>query len=153
MNILFEKIIQTKSIVLSSRPVWKCKSCPEYGIRPSCPPAVPSWQEAKEWLKSFNRAELIKFSIDMNNFMQDKSNCISYLLEKEKLYFKENNLYTFALFPGNCCLCEDCVCESGKSCAKPTLVRPSIESIGIELNKLVDINFQESVLYGMVLID
>ncbi len=35
----------------------------------------------------------------------------------------------------------------------PEKVRPSIDAIGIEISSLVEIDFSESVLYGMVMVE
>ncbi len=153
MKVLWEREIDASEIVVSPRPVWKCRACPMYGKRPSCPPHAPTWREAKEWVRYFRKALLIKFSIDMDDFENEKRKAILYLLKKEGELFREGNFYAMALFPGSCNLCDDCPFERGEPCRFPTKVRPSIDAIGIEIGKLVKIDFSESVLYGMVLID
>ncbi|WP_457751965.1 DUF2284 domain-containing protein [Thermococcus sp.] len=153
MKVLWERKVPADKIVVSPRPVWKCHSCPMYGKRPSCPPHVPDWWEAREWVRSFKWALLIKFEIDMDSFEEDKKEAILYLLRRESEFFKDGNMYAMALFPGSCNLCEDCPFERGEPCKMPFKVRPSIDAIGIEINALVEIDFSESVLYGMVLID
>jgi len=153
MRVIWEREVSADKIVVSPRPVWKCRSCPMYGKRPSCPPHAPDWREAKEWVRSFKRALVIKFEIDMDTFEEDKREAILYLLRRESGFFKDGNMYAMALFPGSCNLCEDCPFERGEPCKMPSKVRPSIDAIGIEINALVEIDFSESVLYGMVLID
>ena len=153
MIIIYEKEINTGDIVVSPRPIWKCRTCPVYGKSPSCPPHVPSWKEAKEWVKHFKRALLIKFQINYENFEEEKRKVLLYLLEKEEKLFKAGNPYAFALFPGNCNLCNECEFEKSGKCLIPTKVRPSLDAIGIELSKIVDLDFSESVLYGLILVD
>ncbi len=153
MRVLWEREIDASEIVVSPRPVWKCRSCPMYGKRPSCPPHVPDWGEAREWVEHFRRALLIKFEINMEDFEGEKRKVLLYLLKREEELFKEGHMYAMALFPGNCNLCDDCPFERGEPCRMPTRVRPSIDAIGIEIGRLVKIDFSESVLYGMVLID
>lgn len=153
MKVLWEKEITADEIAVSPRPIWKCRSCPMYGKRPSCPPHVPDWREAKDWVRHFKRALIIKFEIAMDRFEQDRREALLYLLKREEELFKERKMYAMALFPGNCNLCDDCPFERGEPCRMPTKVRPSIDAIGIEIGRLVDIDFSESVLYGMIFID
>lgn len=153
MKILFEKEIQAGDIVISPRPVWKCRSCPDYGRAPSCPPHVPSWREAKEWISFFSRALLVKFAIGKNSFTDDKLAALHYLLDKEKELFASGKLYASALFPGSCILCSECAFAKKGTCAHPTMVRPSLDALGIELTGITELDFRESVLYGLVMID
>ncbi len=153
MRVLWEREIKTGKIRVSPRPVWKCMTCPMYGKRPGCPPNAPSWRETKQWVKSFERAILVKFEIDMKNFKEEKRKVLNWLLRKERELFRQGNMYAFALFPGSCNLCEDCPYERGKPCRMPEKVRPSVDAVGIELTSIIDINFSESVLYGIVFID
>ncbi|GAB6102107.1 DUF2284 domain-containing protein [Thermococcus atlanticus] len=153
MKVLWEREIKAEEIVVSPRPVWKCMACPMYGRRPSCPPHAPPWREAKDWVRHFKKALIIKFEVDMDSFEKDKREALLYLLKKEEEFFKKGKMYAFALFPGNCNLCDDCPFERGEPCRMPTRVRPSIDAIGIEIGRLVEIDFSESVLYGMIFID
>ncbi|WP_324736587.1 DUF2284 domain-containing protein [Thermococcus sp. SY098] len=153
MKIIYEKEIDTGSIVVSPRPVWKCRTCPVYGKSPSCPPHAPSWKESKEWIKHFKKALLLKFQLDYEDFEEEKRKVLLYLLQKEEELFRKGNPYVLALFPGNCNLCEVCEFEKSGHCRMPTKVRPSIDAIGIELSKIVDLNFGESVLYGLILVE
>ncbi|WP_297463582.1 DUF2284 domain-containing protein [Thermococcus sp.] len=153
MRVLWEKEIDASGIVVSPRPVWKCRACPMYGKRPSCPPYVPEWREAREWVGHFRRALLIKFEINMDDFENEKRKVILHLLKREAELFREGKFYAMALFPGSCNLCDDCPFERGEPCRMPTRVRPSVDAIGIEIGKLVKIDFSESVLYGIILVD
>lgn len=153
MKIIWEKEIPAEKIVVSPRPVWKCKACPTYGKSHSCPPYAPSWRETKELVKHYRRALLIKFEINSKNFEEEKRKVLNYILKREGELFKNGNLYATALFPGNCNLCEECEFEKSGSCKMPSKVRPSIDAVGIELSKIVELDFSESVLYGLILID
>ncbi|CAB49741.1 DUF2284 domain-containing protein [Pyrococcus abyssi] len=153
MEVLEIREIQAKDIVVSPRPVWKCRTCPMYGKRPSCPPYAPSWKETIEVMKHYKRAILVKFKIDTSRFEEEKRRVLVWLLNKEKELFREGNYYALALFPGNCNLCEECTFETEGKCKKPEMVRPSIDAIGIELSSIIEIRFNEPVLYGMILVD
>ena len=153
MDIIFEKEIQASTIIISPRPVWKCRSCPNYGKTLSCPPHAPSWHEAKEWVSCFSRSLLIKFAIGRESFKDDKLAALHYLLDKEKELFASGKLYASALFPGSCTLCSKCSFAKKGTCAHPTMVRPSVDALGIELTSITELDFRESVLYGLVMID
>ncbi len=153
MEVLWEKEVDASSIVVSPRPVWKCRACPMYGKRPSCPPYAPDWREAKEWVGSFKKALIVKFSINMESFEEEKRKALLWLLKREAELFREGKLYAMALFPGNCNLCDDCPFERGQACRMPDKVRPSVDAVGIELSSLVDIDFSESVLYGVIMVE
>ncbi|BAA30424.1 DUF2284 domain-containing protein [Pyrococcus horikoshii] len=153
MEVLEIREVQAKDVVISPRPVWKCRTCIMYGKRPNCPPYVPSWKEARELLKHYRKILLIKFKIDVENFEEEKRKVLRWLLNKEKELFKKGNYYSLALFPGSCNLCDTCTFETEGKCKMPEMVRPSINAIGIELSSLVEINFNEPVLYGIILVD
>lgn len=153
MKIICEKEIEAQKIVVSPRPVWKCRACPEHGKTPSCPPHVPSWKETREWISSFQTALFIKFETDMSNFEGEKREVLTYLLEKEKEFFAEGCPFAFALFPGNCNLCDECEFERDGKCLHPTNVRPSADAVGIEIGSFTEIDFTENVLYGLILTD
>jgi predicted metal-binding protein len=153
MHIIFEKNINVSSIKISPRSIIKCTNCPQYDKNPSCPPKAPDYILARKWLYSYAKALLIKCFIDNNFFETQKREMLKMLLDREKFYFSQNKLYAYALFPGNCNLCETCSYYDKKVCLKPTLVRYSLDAVGIEISSIVDIDFSESVLYGLILIE
>ena len=152
MQLVREEVIDTNRIVVSPRPVWKCKMCSMHGKRLSCPPFVPSWKETKEWISFYKKALLYKFSVDMDEFEGEKRRAIEFLLEKEKKLFKEYP-FVYALFPGSCNLCLDCPVERGHECLKSTLVRPALDALGIEITSITDVDFSEKVLYSLVFLE
>ncbi|WP_048152137.1 DUF2284 domain-containing protein [Palaeococcus ferrophilus] len=153
MRVILTREVEAEDITVSPRPVWKCRSCPMYGKRPSCPPHAPPWGEAREWVRSYRRALLVKFEVDYSRFEEEKREVLNHLLELENKLFREGKAYAFALFPGNCNLCLDCPFERTGECRMPEKVRPSIDAVGIELSSITEINFSESVLYGLVMIE
>lgn len=153
MEIIFERQIPADKIVVSPRPVWKCRTCPNYQNSPSCPPYAPSWKDTRDWIRFFQTAIIVKFQIDMAGFETEKREVLGYLLKKEQIFFNEGHPFAFALFPGNCNLCEECEFKRGGTCKDPTKIRPSVDAVGIEIKSIVRIDFSESVLYGLILID
>lgn len=152
MKIVYEKKIKSDDIVITPRPVWKYKTCSFYNKRPSCPPFTPSWRDAKEWVEHYFFALLIKFAVDMKNFEAEKREVINWLLRKESELF-EQYPFVFALFPGVCNLCVDCDFEKTGVCTFPNKVRPSLDALGIEISKLVKLDYSEEVLYSVILLD
>lgn len=153
MRVVFTREVEAGSITVSPRPVWKCRSCPMYGKRPSCPPHAPPWNEAREWVGSYRKALLLKFEVDYSRFEEEKREVLNHLLELETELFRKGKAYAFALFPGSCNLCSECSFERTGKCQLPEKVRPSIDAVGIELSSITEINFSESVLYGLVMIE
>lgn len=153
MKVLFEKEVRTDKIVVSPRPIWKCRACKNYYSKPSCPPYTPDWKETRDWIKCFKKALLIKFQVEMENYKQEKREVLKYLLNKQKELFSKGYEFAHALFPGECNLCEDCLHDEKGNCINPEQKRPSISSVGIELSSLVNIDFSESVLYGLIIVE
>ena len=153
MKVIYEKEVEAARIVVSPRPAWKCRVCPMYGKSPSCPPHVPLWKETRDWIKCFQRAVIVKVETDRSNFEGEKREAITCLLKKEKDFFVKGCPFAFALFPGNCNLCEECGFETDEKCPYPTRVRPSVNAVGIEISSFVKIDFCEDVLYGLIMVD
>jgi len=152
MKIQYERIIPAERIKITPRPVWKCRSCEFFGKNPSCPPYVPSWQGTREFVKSYKKALLIKFQVNMKEFEKEKKEILLYLLKKERELLSEYP-YAYAVFPGACNLCEVCEFEKFGRCPTPQKVRPSLDALGIEIASIVKINFNESVLYSLIFLD
>lgn len=153
MNVIFEKYIEIENLKISPRSIIKCTSCPQYKKNPSCPPNSPEYFLAKEWLQSYSLAMLIKCAIDYSDFEPQKRRMLNYILEKEHKLFNQNKPYVYALFPGSCNLCETCQFEKNGICVFPNKVRYSLDAVGIEIGSIIEINFKESVLYGLILIE
>ena len=153
VNLLYEKDISPSAITVSPRPVWKCRCCREYGIRPSCPPRVPGWMEAREWVHSYKRSILLKFGITSSDYEGEKKEILLHLLGREDDLFRNGYTLSHALFPGCCNLCVTCAITEGKGCSQPHRVRPSVNAIGIEIAGIVRLDFNESVLYSLIMVD
>lgn len=152
MRLVYEREIDASKILVSPRPVWKCRTCVFYGKRPSCPPLVPSWREAGEWVKSYKKALLLKFEVNMEDFEEGKREVLNYLLNRERELFSRYP-YAYALFPGACNLCQECGYERSGNCPRMQDVRPSLDAVGIEITSVVKINFKENVLYSLIFLD
>ncbi|MEM1578892.1 MAG: DUF2284 domain-containing protein [Archaeoglobaceae archaeon] len=148
MRIVFEREIEVKEIVVTPRPIWKCKSCENYGKSPSCPPNAPSWKEFKELLRHYKKALLIKFGIE-GDFEKEKREILEFLLKKERELMKKGYTFALALFPGKCNICEECKTP----CRFPEKMRFSLSAIGVEVAKLTKLDAKENVLIAIILLD
>lgn len=156
MKVINEFMVNVASVVVSQRPIFKCRACPDYATTPSCPPHTPSVADCREWVGAFKRAMIIKYSIesgDFGVFVKEKRAVQEHLLEREMAEFKAGNGYAMALFPGSCVLCETCSFIKAGECIAKNRVRPSVDAVGIEIARLVNLDFNENALYGMVFID
>ncbi len=152
MRVAYEMEIDVDVVRVTPRPVWKCRTCAFYGKRPSCPPFVPSWKEAREWVHSYRKALLIKFDIQTDDFEEEKRKVLTYLLQRERELFRKYP-YALALFPGARNLCDVCTYEKSGTCPRIQDVRPSLDALGIELTCVVQINFEENCLYSLIFLE
>jgi len=147
MKIIFEREVDAKEIPVSPRPVWKCRSCPNYGKSPSCPPNTPSWKDFEELLKHYKKALVLKFAVE-KDFESEKREIQRYLLEKEKELARSGHTFAIAFFPGNCSLCEEC-----RIPCRDARMRYSLSAMGVEVGKLLEIKPGEMSLVGLILLD
>ncbi len=153
LKIIFEKDFNPAEIKISPRPVWKCRNCVEYNLNPSCPPYAPDWREAEKFIKSYKKARIYKFGVDIKYYKESKKKIERYLIEVEKQNFRKYN-YVYAIYPGSCNYCDKCTFDMAIGrCKNFQYVRPSINAIGIEISSIVDIDFNEQVLYGIILFE
>lgn len=136
-----------------------CRACPNYNRRWSCPPYEFSvetvWDQYNDILlyedkvivkpelleKSFNQEEINELSRILLTPAQRQM--IDTLLTMEKQYPGSR-----ALFAGTCELCENCDKEHGIPCRHPELLRYSIEALGGNVAKAVQIYFDDIILWA-----
>ncbi len=152
MHILSEKKLKTKRLRVTPRPSYKCRACVNYNIKRSCPVFVPSWQESKQFIKTYKYFLLIQYKLDnTKDFELEKKEAILSLLEKEKELLKKYT-YAYTLFPGNCNLClEDCS-KNNDTCKNKADVRPSTSAMGIELDSVISFSKNYEHLWGIILL-
>lgn len=133
-----------------------CRECPNYNRRWSCPPyefSVESiWNQFTDILlyeekvfvspeirdKSFNHEEINELSRAL--LAPAKRQMTDTLLTMEKEYPGSR-----ALFAGTCELCENCDKEQGIPCGHPEIMRYSIEALGGNVAKAVQIYFDDTI--------
>lgn len=142
-------IIDTAIIPIEDAIIEYCKKplCASYGKSAHCPPHAPKPAEARKLLKSFQKALLFKLGVATKVLMTDESNeafrkIYEIASELEAAAQKAGFVRTKGLAAGSClpvfCKKNKCqVVEEGKKCRFPSLARPSMEAVGINVFKLV----------------
>jgi predicted metal-binding protein len=122
----------------------KCQfGCACFGKNFSCPPYVPSIKETQTMLKEYRVGLLIEF-VATNSIRQQELKEVMWELEREA--FLAGLVKAFSFSGGPCRRCTTCMASEcigmtigakGK-CRYPELLRPSMESAGIDVFGLVE---------------
>ena len=133
-----------------------CEECENYGKNWNCPPF--DFDVMEVW-NSFNKLKIIAFKLDfsdeeLNMEYSDKE--LEFILKRlERMKVKlMNEIYalenenSYGLFLGNCNLCMKCTREFGMPCKMPFKMRYSIESLGGNVDQLIEDIFGFKILYA-----
>ena len=133
-----------------------CEECENYGKNWNCPPF--DFDVMEVW-NSFNKLKIIAFKLDfsdeeLNMEYSDKE--LEFILKRlERMKVKlMNDIYAlesetaYGLFLGNCNLCMKCTREFGMPCKMPFKMRYSIESLGGNVDQLIEDIFGFKILYA-----
>lgn len=134
-----------------------CKECPVYKNNWSCPPF--NFNPEDIW-KSYNSLKIVAFKFDFSKeilskkFSEDEITLIFKGLKEEKnklinvLYELEKDKdNSMALFLGHCELCDKCTKEINKPRIYPEKMRHSIESLGGDVDYLIEDLFGYKILW------
>lgn len=133
-----------------------CEDCENYGKNWNCPPF--DFDVMDIW-NSYNKLKIIAFKFDfsedeLNKQYSDREfDFIFKKLERMKVKLM-NDIYSMesedslALFLGCCNLCMKCTREFGMPCKMPFKMRYSIESLGGNVDQLIEDIFNYKILYG-----
>ena len=133
-----------------------CEDCKNYGKNWNCPPF--DFDVMDIW-NSYNKLKIIAFKFDfsedeLNKQYSDREfDFIFKKLERMKVKLM-NDIYSMesedslALFLGCCNLCMKCTREFGMPCKMPFKMRYSIESLGGNVDQLIEDIFNYKILYG-----
>ncbi|MCR5026243.1 MAG: DUF2284 domain-containing protein [Methanobrevibacter sp.] len=133
-----------------------CEECENYGKNWNCPPF--DFDVMEVW-NSFNKLKIIAFKLDFSDeelAMEYSDKELEFILKRlERMKVKlMNDIYTledensYALFLGNCNLCMKCTREFGMPCKMPFKMRYSIESLGGNVDQLIEDIFGFKILYA-----
>ncbi len=142
--------IKTSSISVEEALVEMCRTpgCTGYGKSANCPPHVMGPQDARVFVAGFKEALLFKLAVEPSLLLSDDRFKIFELvfriaagleLKARSLGFRKVK----ALAAGSCkpvfCNEEPCAALVGKGeCRHPSLARPSMEALGINVFKLAE---------------
>ncbi|MBN2260908.1 MAG: hypothetical protein JW702_10205 [Clostridiales bacterium] len=123
-----------------------CKSCNHYNLNYSCPVHL---NPVIDKLKKFNYLTVYVFEYNIPEFndIDNIYNSIRNSLDKEILNF-ESIIDGTSLIPGRCLLCNPCYKELHKPCPKPDLIRYSLETIGFDVSKVIENEFQKKLTWN-----
>jgi len=128
--------ISGKDVVVSQWPRFKCMfGCPTYGKKGTCPPAVPSIEECREFIKEYKQIAVIHLrkKLDDPEDRKDWSKKTNIdLLKLERGAFLSGHQKAFLLFMDECRICEDCP-GSRIECKNLHLARPCPEALGVDV--------------------
>lgn len=133
-----------------------CEECDNYGKNWNCPPF--DFDVMDVW-NSYDKLKVIAFKMNFddeeiaNEFSEKELEFILKRLERMKVKLM-NDIYvlenedSMGLFLGNCNLCMKCTREFGMPCKMPFKMRYSIESLGGNVDKLIEDVFGLKILYA-----
>lgn len=119
------------------------KGCKNYNTKYSCPPRSPKFETIKLHLKYIFvfslRVKTNNFGNDREYFKLTRANVV---LEGRATnlirLLEEKILNSYALINGSCRICKRCGLKDNKKCNFPDKLRFSMESTGIDCNKLAE---------------
>lgn len=117
--------------------------CNKYGKHHMCPPFVGTIEETKSKFKDYDKAILLRYSQnlkvseDISGVEKSKVEFHKKILKIEK-YLGDRNIECWGLIGGSCFLCKECMAIYNKPCKNPNMARPSLEALGIDVQKLLD---------------
>ena len=119
-----------------------CKGgCRNFNNKYSCPPCSPHFLQ---YTKNYKHllVVLLKINLDQLNYKEYHKLRVGNAVIKpriEKLMRSlEKNFDSKFLSTGACRLCKTCQKKLGKPCKRPKQMRFSLESVGVDCNKLVE---------------
>ena len=134
-----------------------CQNCNNYDKNYSC----PSFEfEIIDFLKDYSKcilygkkfytdSELLEFKLSNEMYLQFKNELFNKYkkdvnegLEKLEGIIKDSN----AIFVGHCDKCEKCARLTGENCYYPMMAHYSLESLGINKEKLLKEEFNEEII-------
>lgn len=125
--------------------------CSNFNKKWSCPPNSPSFHEfTSKWSDLF----VFHFQIYTDQFLYIKNDYLkikaanSILKSRADKYLSIMSYqYGSYISTGSCRLCKPCKCKLTMPCAYPDKMTYSFEALGIDVNKLVYMCFQEPLLW------
>ncbi|KMT22210.1 DUF2284 domain-containing protein [Clostridium cylindrosporum] len=118
------------------------EGCPNYGSKWSCPPYSPSFMS---YSKKFKYAMVLLLSCNLSQFDYTKQEYMKIKVSNSILKSRTNKIMRaledrcngIMLAGGSCRLCKPCALKSNQgSCKKPTQMRFTMESLGLDVESI-----------------
>jgi predicted metal-binding protein len=127
------------------------KGCINYNKKYCCPPFSP---KLNDYVKNYEYLIIILLKIDLDQFSKYKEyhklrvgNAIIKPRIEKLMRILEKDFNTKFLSSGACRLCKPCQKKLNKPCKHPNKMRFSLESLGVDCNKLVEKLFNFKLLW------
>jgi len=128
--------ISGKEIRVAQWVRFKCMfGCDSFGKKGTCPPAIPSVLEAREFFSEYDHAVVIHFAVkvrhpdDRKEWSRKES---LRLLALERAVFLAGFQKAFVLFMDECRICGDCS-GTREACLQKKMARPGPEALGVDV--------------------
>ncbi len=132
--------ISPARIVIEQWVRFKCTwGCKHYGRRANCPPNQPSIAECERFVRGYTVAAVFHFSRAIRTDDEELEwlrQLNDMLYEAERKVFLSGFYKAFALYPGNCSLCQVCATTKAE-CSNRIKSRPGADSLGIDVFQTV----------------
>ncbi|MCP8321794.1 MAG: DUF2284 domain-containing protein, partial [archaeon] len=126
----------------------KCQyGCPFYGQHLTCPPFSPTPEQTRKLVNEYDWALLftMRFSSAIpEGVFEGGIHSIKNMValqktaaEMERQIFLSGYQTAFAMACGPCLLCDECTLQPGK-CKNPSIARPAMESMGVDVAKTIE---------------
>ena len=118
--------------------------CSNYDAHHMCPPRIGSLEEVTSKLGEFHQGILLRYSKpvdaaeDYKGVVRTKVAFHNKILELEEHFAKQGINNIWGMIGGSCALCEFCKARSEDPCPYPDKARTSLESIGIDVQNLLE---------------
>lgn len=130
----YKWIVPQRDIVVAQWVRFRCMyGCSEYGVKGSCPPAVPPVDECRAMLHEYSAAAMFHFPLASPQ-PEDTRKIWKRMYAAEREVFLAGYYKTFLLHVDSCPLCDPCPAEGTREkCVHRELSRPCLEGLGIDV--------------------
>ena len=141
-------IVPANVVPIEDEIIEMCRppNCEQYGKSANCPPHVMSPEDARQWIRSYHSALIFKIDVSPRVLFSEsgleifkKIFLISARLEEFSI--GQGHAFSKGLAAGSCktVFCRDIPCDAlikDRKCRYPSLARPSMEALGINVFRL-----------------
>ncbi len=133
------KTISIDQIVMDFRATYKCRTCPRYGTKPTCPPNIPDFDYFKRLFAAYKYGILVGKSYcysgkeEYSHVREESGPRVqNIMLTLEHQAFQRNYYWAITFIGGSCRGCNSCP-EDGKICKNPARGRIPLEATGVNV--------------------